>query len=136
MAKECAVLSEVSLRCAFDRMPAYHVDDGKPYPHKSPSGSSGKCASIHEVWKWLPMERYSCMDMLSKCDVAPSKTIINPKVLSPIFVDPWSKKMSSPNSSALNPLTRDLSGLGFVENFSSEEGKPRWARHLSQAHQP
>ena len=28
-----------------------------------------------------------------KCDVAPSKTIRNPKVLSPIFADPWSRKM-------------------------------------------
>ena len=35
--------------------------------------------------------------------------------LSPIFVDPWSKKMRYPNSSARSPLTRDLSGLGFVE---------------------
>ena len=50
-----------------------------------------------------------------KCDVAPSKKIRNPNVLSPIFVDPWSKKIRSPNSSALNPLTRDLPGLGFVE---------------------
>ena len=50
-----------------------------------------------------------------KCDVAPSNTIRNPKVLSPSFVDPWSRKIRSPNSSARNPLTRDLSGLGFVE---------------------
>ena len=35
--------------------------------------------------------------------------------MSAIFVDPWSKKIRSPNSSARNPLTRDLSGLGFVE---------------------
>ena len=53
------------------------------------------------------------MDMLVKCDVAPSKTIRNPKVLSPIFADPWSRKMRSPNSSARSPLTRDLSGLRF-----------------------
>ena len=39
-----------------------------------------------------------------KCDVAPSKTIRNPKVLSPIFADPWSRKMRSPNSSARSPL--------------------------------
>ena len=50
-----------------------------------------------------------------KCDVAPSKTIKHEKVQSPIFVDPWSKKMRSPNSSNRNPLTRDLSGLGVVE---------------------
>ena len=35
--------------------------------------------------------------------------------LSPIFADPWSRKMKSPNSSARSPLTRDLSGLGFTE---------------------
>ena len=39
-----------------------------------------------------------------KCDAAPSKTIRNPKVLSPIFADPWSRKMRSPNSSARSPL--------------------------------
>ena len=50
-----------------------------------------------------------------KCDVAPSKIIRNSKVLSPMFVDPWSKKTRSPTSSACNPLTRDRSGLGFVE---------------------
>ena len=50
-----------------------------------------------------------------KCDVAPSKIIRNPKVLPPVFVDPWSKKIRSPNYSARNPLTRDLSGHGFVE---------------------
>ena len=37
------------------------------------------------------------------------------KFLSPIFADPWSKKLRSPHSSVLNPLTRDLSGLAFVE---------------------
>ena len=37
-----------------------------------------------------------------KCEVAPSKTNRNPKVWSPNFVDPWSKKMRSPNSSALD----------------------------------
>ena len=45
----------------------------------------------------------------------PSKTIRKPKVLFPVFVESWSKKMRTPNSSALNPLTHDLSGLGFVE---------------------
>ena len=54
------------------------------------------------------------MDMLFKCDVAPS-TKRNPKIFSPILVDPWSKKIRFPNSSAHNPLTRDLSGLGSVE---------------------
>ena len=41
-----------------------------------------------------------------KCDVAPSKTIGNPKVVVPIFTDPWSRKIRSPS-------TRDLSGRGF-----------------------
>ena len=50
-----------------------------------------------------------------KCDVAPSKTIRNPKVSSPILADPWSKKMRSPNYSAHGPRTRDLSGLGLVQ---------------------
>ena len=42
-------------------------------------------------------------------------SIRNLEVLSPIFVDPWSQKIRSPNCSALNPLARDLSGLCFVE---------------------
>ena len=49
-----------------------------------------------------------------KCDVAPSETITNPKFLPLMFADPWSNKMRSPNSSGRSPLTRDLSGLGFV----------------------
>ena len=32
---------EVSSHYAFDRMPACHEDDGKPFLHKSPSDSSG-----------------------------------------------------------------------------------------------
>ena len=48
-----------------------------------------------------------------KCDVAPSKIIRIPTVMSPIVVDPWSKKIRSPNSPVRNPLTRDLSGLGL-----------------------
>ena len=51
------------------------------------------------------MERYSYIDMLSKSDAAPSKTIINPEALSPIIVDPWSRKVRSPNSSALSAHT-------------------------------
>ena len=39
--------------------------------------------------------------------LAPSKTMRNPKALSPIFADPWSRKMRSPNSSARSPLTRE-----------------------------
>ena len=61
-----------------------------------------------------------------KCDVAPSRIIRNPKVLSPIFVDPWSKKLRYPNSSARNPLTRDLSGLGFVEMQSGHVFTSCW----------
>ena len=49
--KVCAVQLEVSSHYAFDRMPACHEDDGQPFLHKSPSDSSGKCPSIHEVWK-------------------------------------------------------------------------------------
>ena len=33
--------------------------------HRLP-GSSGKCPTVHEVWKWLPMEGYSYTDMLLK----------------------------------------------------------------------
>ena len=39
---------EFSSQYAFGRMPACHVDDGKPYLHKSPSDSSKTCPSIHE----------------------------------------------------------------------------------------
>ena len=42
---------EVYSHYAFDRMHACHVDCGKPFLHKSPSDSSKKCPSIHEVWK-------------------------------------------------------------------------------------
>ena len=42
---------EVSSHYAFDRTPAYHVDDGKPYLHKSLSDSSEKCPSTDEVLK-------------------------------------------------------------------------------------
>ena len=68
------------------------------------------------IWKVsVPIERYSCMNIAVKCDVTLSKTVRNPKVLSPIFADPWSRKLRSPNSSARSPPTRDLSGLGFME---------------------
>ena len=59
------VLLEFSSRFAFSRMPAYREDGGKPYLHKLPSESSGMYPSIHEVFKCLPMEKYSCMDLLS-----------------------------------------------------------------------
>ena len=55
------------------------------------------------------------MDMLLNVNAAPSKTIRNSKVVSQIVDDPWSEKIRSPNYSALYPLTRDVSGLGFVE---------------------
>ena len=52
----------------------------------------------------------------SKCDVAPSNTIRKTKGFDlQLFAEPLSKKMRSPTSSAFTPLTRDLSGLGFVE---------------------
>ena len=38
-------------------------------------------------------------------------TIRNPKVWSPIFANPWSEKMRSPNYSVPSPLTGDLPGL-------------------------
>ena len=104
------LLSEVSLPCAFDRMPACHEVGGRPYPHKSPSGSSEKCPSLMTSDGEVLLHGYAV-----KCDVAPSKTIRNPKVLSLIFADQWSRKMRSPNSSARSPLPRDLSGLGFIE---------------------
>ena len=44
-----AVLLGFSSHCAFDYMPACHQVGGRPYTHKSPSGSSGKCASTHEA---------------------------------------------------------------------------------------
>ena len=46
-----AVQLEVSPHGAFHRIRAYYEDDGKPYLHKSPLDSSGKCPSIHEVWR-------------------------------------------------------------------------------------
>ena len=54
----------MSLCCAFGRKPACHEDGGKPRLHKLLSDSSAKCPSTHEVWKQLPMETYSDMDML------------------------------------------------------------------------
>ena len=84
LAMEYAVLSEVSSHCAFDRMLACHEDDGKPSLHKSPSTSSGKCLSILVTSDGeVLLHGYAV-----KCDVAPSKTIRKPKVLSLIFVDP------------------------------------------------
>ena len=65
LAMEHAVQSEVSSHCAFGRMPACREDCGTPYPHNSPSDSSGMYPSIHEVLKLLLMEKYSYMDMLS-----------------------------------------------------------------------
>ena len=32
------------------KMPACDEVGGRPYIHRSVSGSSGKCPSIHEVW--------------------------------------------------------------------------------------
>ncbi len=96
------VLLEVSSCCTFDRKPACHENGGEACLHKSLSGSSGKCPSTHEFWKWLPMERY-LLGFAAHCDVAPSETMGNPKVLSPILGEPWSKQISSSNFTALNP---------------------------------
>ena len=41
-------LVAISSRCEFGR-PASREDDGKPYLHKLPSGSSGTCPSTHEA---------------------------------------------------------------------------------------
>ena len=67
------------------------------------------------------MEMYSCMDTLSNVMWLHPEQKRNPKVLSPIFADPRSRKMRYPNSSARSPLTRDLSGLGFIE-LQNEHG--------------
>ena len=56
-------------------------------------------------------------------------TIRNPKVLSPVFADPWSKKMRSPNCSAQSPLTRDLSGLGVL-SCRMRMSSPRAGREI------
>ena len=96
-------------------MLAYHEDDGRPCLHESPSDSSEMYPSTHEVWKMTSDGEVLLHGYAAKCEVAPSKMFRHPEVWSPFFVDPSSKKMSSPNASALNPLTRDLSGLGFVE---------------------
>ena len=50
-----------------------------------------------------------------KCDVAPSKTIRNPEVWSPVFAETWFKKMRSPRSSAGRPLTGDPCDLGLID---------------------
>ena len=56
---------KIFLDCAFDRMPACREVGGRPYQHKAPSDSSGKCASTHEASKLLLMEKYRYMEMLS-----------------------------------------------------------------------
>ena len=69
-------------------MPACHEDGGKPYLRTSPSVSSGK-VSIHSCSLELTSDGEVLLHGYAvKCDVAPSKTIRNPKVLSPICVDP------------------------------------------------
>ena len=65
--EEDAVLLEFSSRCAFDRMPAGREDGGKPYLHKSPSGSSGTYPSTHEFRWLLSMCKYFCMDCQMWC---------------------------------------------------------------------
>ena len=52
-----------------------------------------------------------------ECDVAPSKTKRKQKFFSPILVDPWSKKMRSQISSALNPHTRDLTEWALLHHM-------------------
>ena len=66
---------------------------------------SGMCPSVHEVLKLLLMEKYSCMDRLPhEMWHHPMQSRIQRFCL-----------QSLPTSSARSPLTRDLSGLGFVE---------------------
>ena len=60
------------------------------------------------------------MDMLLNVMLLHLKPSEIQRFLSPMFVDPWSEKIRSPNYSALNPLTHDLSGLGFVESGMSQ----------------
>ena len=120
--------SEVSSHFAFNGMHAYHVDDGKPHLLTSPLDSSGKCPSSHEVWECLLMEKYSYLDMLSNVmPLHPRQSGIQ-RCLSSIFVDPWSAKTRSPNSSARDPLTRDLSSLDFVE-LQNRMSSPHAARN-------
>ena len=105
----CTKLSKVSGKLACPE------DDGKSCLHKSLSDSSEKCPSIHEVWKWLLMERYSHKDMLSNVMLLHPTQLEIQRFCLQFWVDPWCRKIRSPNSSVRNPLTRDLSGLSFVE---------------------
>ena len=78
------------------------------------------------------MERYSYTDMLSNVMSLHPKTSRNPKVSSPILVDPSSEKIRSPNSSARSLLTRDLSSLGFSSNYRIGMSSP----HAGKDHKP
>ena len=64
------VLLEFSSRCAFGCMRPSREDGGKPYLHKSPSGSSGTCPPTHEIWQLLLMYKYFLHGQAIKCDVA------------------------------------------------------------------
>ena len=62
-----------------------------------------------------------------KCDVAPPKTIRNPKVLSPIFANPWTRKMRFPN---LLPevRSREIFPVSLSLNCSMGMSSPRAGR--------
>ena len=84
----------------------------------------GKCPSIHEVWKWLLIA--------VKCDVAPSKIIRNPKVLSPklgwsmVQEDKISKFFSSQSAHAWSVR----SWLGRITEWGTS------SRHAGKDHEP
>ena len=109
-------------------MPACHEVGGKPYPHKSPSDSSGTCPSTHEAQQQLPMKRYFGMDMLSKVMwLYPKQSEIR-RLYVQFLADPCSRKMRSSNFCARSPLTRDLSGLGFTELQNGHGFTTCWKR--------
>ena len=94
---------------------ACREDGGKPCLHKSPPVPSGTSPSTHEAKQDLPTDRYFCMDRLSIVMCFQSKQSKISKFLSPGHCRSMDQQMGSLNYSALSPLTRDLSGLGFTE---------------------
>ena len=94
-------------------MPACHEVDGKPYLDKSLTGWSGKCPSTHECLEKTSDGEVLLHGYAVKCHVASSKKVRNSMVLFQIFVEPWSTKMRSSNSSARGPLTPSDAQIAF-----------------------
>ena len=65
-----------------------------------------------------------------KCDVTPSNVIRIPKVWSPIFGDPWFRKMRSPNSSVRN-RSREIFLVTVSRNCRMGMSSP----HVDKGHQ-